>query len=299
MRQLGDYAGPTFTTQVLSGSREERVVTSRAAQSSAYGALRNDAAPKIRMWIEQLVDQDYLVKRGQYNILSDGPRLRDDAELASVRLRFEEAKKPRDRRPAAKPTYPLDRELFDKLRVLRKAIAEERGVAAFLILSDVSLNDMAVKKPVTPQAFRAIHGIGERKALDLGEMFTAAIKSFCDAHDLEGWPGEGAAIRPPRAAKINSQDVANKFFYERRNIDEVCELMQRARTTVEGYLAVYVDSANISDPEPWANVDTLERVRAAAAHSEDGRLKPIFDALNGEVDYMQIRICLSCIRNGG
>ena len=300
VRVLGDYAGPTFATQVLSGSREERVVASRAAQSSAYGALRNDAASTIRGWIEQLVDQDYLVKRGQYNILSDGPRLRDDAELTGVRLRGESApKKQRDRRPAARPTYPLDRELFDKLRVLRKAIAEERGVAAFLILSDVSLNDMAVKKPVTPQAFRAIHGIGERKALDFGEMFTAAIKSFCDTHDLDGWPGEGAAVKPPRAPKTNSQDVANKLFAEKRNIEDVCETMQRARTTVEGYLAVYVDSANISDPEPWASVETLERVRAAAAHSEDGRLKPIFDALEGEVGYMQIRVCLACIRNGG
>lgn len=300
VRQLGDYAGPTFTTQVLSGSREERVVSSRAAASSAYGALRNEPANAIRTWIEQLVDQEYLVKRGQYNVLSDGPRLREDPDFVSVRLRVETApKKTRDRKPAAKPTYPLDRDLFDKLRVLRKAIAEERGVAAFLILSDVSLNDMAVKKPITPLAFRAIHGIGERKAADLSELFTAAIRSFCEAHDLEGWSGDGAATKPPRAPKTSSQEIANKLFAERRSVEDVCEVLQRARTTVEAYLAVYIDSANISDPEPWASVETLERVRAVAAHSEDGRLKPIFDALDGEVSYMQIRVCLACIRNGG
>ncbi len=299
VRQIGGYAGPKFTTQVLAGSKEERIVSSRASQLAAYGALRDDAEATIRQWIEQLVDQDYLVKRGEFNVLSEGPRFSDDPDLASVRLAAASKRPRRERRPAAKPSYPIDRELFEKLRLLRRCIAEERSVAPFLILSDVSLNDMAVRKPVTLVAFRASHGVGDRKALDFGEMFTAAIREFCEARGLEGERGEGAKPRPARVPKASSQEVANRLFAEKRSVEEVAEAMQRARTTVESYLAVYVDSANISDPEPWASVETLERVREAAKDSEEGRLKPIFDALNGEVTYLQIRVCLACIRNGG
>ncbi|NUM52633.1 MAG: DNA helicase RecQ [Candidatus Hydrogenedentes bacterium] len=299
VRQIGDYAGPTFTMQVLAGSKEDRVVSSRASRSPSYGALRNDTEATIRNWIEQLVDQGYLVKSGQYNILSEGPRAANDPELAGARLTTAAKPAARLRKQAAKPGHPVDRELFERLRVLRKCIADERSVAAFLILSDVSLNDMAVKKPVTLAALRNVSGLGERKAKDFGSMFVAAIREFCEARGIEGGQTAALPARAPKPAKLNSQDAANRLFAQRRSIEDVCEAMQRARTTVEAYLAVYVDSAGISDPEPWASVETLERVRAAAADSEDGRLKPIFDKLNGEVPYLQIRVCLACIRNGG
>jgi ATP-dependent DNA helicase RecQ len=227
--------------------------------------------------------------------------LKDDPDFNGVRFAAAARRAPRERerRPAAKPTLPMDRELFEKLRHLRRSIAEERGVAPFLILSDVSLNDMAVKKPTTLAAIRGVHGVGERKAEDFGRVFTEAIRAFCEMRDIAGDEGAPAPVKAPRAPSSSSQEIANQLFKARRSIDDVCETMQRARTTVEAYLAVYVDSAGISDPEPWASVETLERVRQAANHSEDGRLKPIFDKLNGEVSYLEIRVCLSCIRNGG
>jgi ATP-dependent DNA helicase RecQ len=297
--QIGDYAGPKFTMQVLAGSKEDRVVSSRASQLPAYGALRDEAESTVRNWIEQLVDQEYLVKRGQYNILSEGPRIADDLALAGVRL--ETAAKPakRERRQGAKPGNSVDRELFETLRAVRRSLADEREVPAFVILSDVSLNDMAVKKPITLAAIRTVHGVGERKAEDFGATFIAAICAFCEARSIEGSATEAAPSRAPRPPKQNSQEIANGLFAERRSIEDVCETMRRARMTVEGYLAVYVDSAGISDPEPWASVETLERVREAAKDSEDGRLKPIFESLSGDVSYLQIRICMACIRNGG
>lgn len=299
VRQIGDFAGPKFTTQVLAGSREERVVASRMSQIAAHGALRAESESTIRNWIEQLVDQGYLIKRGQYNILSEGPRLADDPQLTCARLSAAATRARRERKPAAKPTHETDRALFEKLRVLRRCIAEERGVAPFLILSDASLNDMAVRKPVTPAAFRKIHGVGDRKAQDFAEVFVAAIRSFCDAHNLDRAGDRTSKPHAPLTPKVNPQDVANRLFAERKTVDEVVASMRRARSTVEGYLAVYVDSMGISDPEPWASVETLERVRDAANGSEDGRLRPIFEKLGGEVPYLQIRVCLSCIRNGG
>lgn len=299
IRQIGDFAGPRFTTQVLAGSRAERVVATRMSQIAAYGALRTESETTIRMWIDQLVDQGYLLKRGQYTILSEGPHFADDPQLAHARLSAAATRARSERKIAAKPTHETDRALFEKLRVLRRCLAEERGVAPFLILSDAALNDMAIRKPLTPAAFRKIHGVGERKAQDFAEVFIAAIRSFCDAHNLDVTCGGSPKPRATPAPKISPQDIANRLFAERKTVDEVAELMRRARPTVEGYLAVYIDSMGISDPEPWASVETLERVREATNGSEDGRLKPIFDKLGGEVSYLQIRVCLSCIRNGG
>ncbi|MBM3290301.1 MAG: RecQ family ATP-dependent DNA helicase, partial [Candidatus Hydrogenedentes bacterium] len=255
---LGDYAGPKFTAQVLAGSREERVVNGRAAQSSSYGALRGETEQAVRTWIFQLVDQGYLVTSGEYHRLSNGPRLAADPGLAGVRLRAEARSAGRVRAAAkpqpARPSVPLDQELFDRLRVLRRCIAEERRVPPFLVLGDVSLNDMAVRKPVTVEAFRAIHGIGERKALDLGDVFTNAVREFCDAHGIEGLPEAPEAPRrerrpkSERVRKRSSQEIANELFAARHSLEEVAEIMQRAPMTVEGYLATYIESTNIFDP---------------------------------------------------
>lgn len=302
-RQIGDYAGPKFTMQVLAGSREERVVSSRASQLPLYGALQAEDEAAIRTWIDQLVDQEYLVKRGQYNILGDGPRLAEDPELNGVRLTTVAKRTPRERerKQTAKPTLPVDLELFERLRALRRSIADERSVPAFVILSDVSLNDMAVKKPVTLAALRQVHGIGERKAEDFGAQFVQAVREFCDSRDIKGDNGasDQAPARQARPSKKNMVDAAAKLFAARYSIEEACEQLRRAPSTVEEYLVTYIESAKISDPEPWASVDALERVRAAVKVSEGGRLNDIFDALGGDATYSQIRVCLACIQNGG
>ncbi|MCC6798153.1 MAG: DNA helicase RecQ [Candidatus Hydrogenedentes bacterium] len=302
-RQIGDYAGPKFTMQVLAGSREDRVLSSRAAQLSSYGALQDQDEAAIRAWIDQLVDQEYLVKRGQYNVLADGPRLTEDPKLSGVRFSAVVKRAPRERererKLAAKPASPVDLKLFEKLRALRRSIADERSVPAFVILSDVSLNDMAAKKPVTLAALRQVHGIGERKAEDFGAQFIQVIQEFCEARDIEGDTQVALPTKPARRSKQDMRDAAAKLFAARLSVEEVCEQLQRAPSTVGEYLAEYIEAANISDPEPWAGIEILERVRFAVNEGGDGRLKSIFDALNGDASYIQIRVCLACIRNGG
>ena len=70
-----------------------------------------------------------------------------------------------------------DERLFERLRSLRRKLADERGVPAYIIFSDVSLREMAKKYPMNASDFRRIPGVGERKLKDFGEPFLAEIKS--------------------------------------------------------------------------------------------------------------------------
>jgi ATP-dependent DNA helicase RecQ len=69
-----------------------------------------------------------------------------------------------------------DRVLFEALRTLRRAIAEERGVPPYLVFSDASLRDMARLKPRTREALLDVKGVGEWKAQTFGERFLAVIR---------------------------------------------------------------------------------------------------------------------------
>jgi len=70
-----------------------------------------------------------------------------------------------------------DEVLFERLRALRRQLADERGVPAYIIFSDVSLREMARKYPTTSTEFRRTPGVGEQKLKDFGEVFMSAIRS--------------------------------------------------------------------------------------------------------------------------
>jgi ATP-dependent DNA helicase RecQ len=82
-------------------------------------------------------------------------------------------------RPA--PAAPDSREavpdpaLFERLRALRKKLADERGVPAYVVFSDKTLLDMAARQPRTRDEFLAVHGVGRRKLEQYGDPFLAEL----------------------------------------------------------------------------------------------------------------------------
>ena len=69
-----------------------------------------------------------------------------------------------------------DPELFERLRALRKALADERKVPAFVVFSDRTLLEMAARKPRTREALLELFGVGQRKLEEYGESFLAEIR---------------------------------------------------------------------------------------------------------------------------
>jgi ATP-dependent DNA helicase RecQ len=90
-----------------------------------------------------------------------------------------------EKRARIKPgAIECDEVLFERLRTLRRQLADERGVPAYIIFSDVSLREMARKYPTNSTQFRRIPGVGEQKLKDFGEAFLSAISS----HSAENQP---------------------------------------------------------------------------------------------------------------
>src|SRR5213083_1426464 len=75
-----------------------------------------------------------------------------------------------------------DESLFERLRALRRQLADERGVPAYIIFSDVSLREMARNYPTNSTEFRRIPGVGEQKLKNFGGPFLSAIKNYLAAN---------------------------------------------------------------------------------------------------------------------
>ena len=65
--------------------------------------------------------------------------------------------------------------LFERLRALRKRLADERQVPAYVVFSDRTLQAMAERKPRTRDEFLEVHGVGQKKLEEYGEVFLAEI----------------------------------------------------------------------------------------------------------------------------
>ena len=86
--------------------------------------------------------------------------------------------------PAKKVRVPrageieCDEELFERLRTLRRRIADERDVPAYIIFSDATLREMARACPQNKNEFGQIGGVGQRKLKEFAEPFLAEIREY-------------------------------------------------------------------------------------------------------------------------
>ena len=78
------------------------------------------------------------------------------------------------KRPEPAEAIP-DAGLFERLRALRRKLADERQVPAFVVFSDRALQDMAARKPRTRDEFLDVHGVGQKKLEEYGDSFLTEI----------------------------------------------------------------------------------------------------------------------------
>ena len=91
-------------------------------------------------------------------------------------------------RPKTKPPprrtgeIECDEALFGRLREIRKRLADERGVPAYVIFGDATLREMARRYPATREAMAGIFGVGQRKLQEFGDAFSAEIAAHLQAY---------------------------------------------------------------------------------------------------------------------
>jgi ATP-dependent DNA helicase RecQ len=301
--RLHERFGGDYTAKVLRGSEEQRILQQGHNQLSTWGLLRDESLRTVRDWIEQLVSQDFLAKVGEYNVLEVTPEGRRllRGEITPRLLRPAKAAKAAKPRAAADSWEGVDRGLFDELRRLRHEKAAAQNVPAYIVFGDAALRDMARRRPSTLAGFRHVRGVGEKKLADHGQAFIDRITAYCRANevpmDVEPEPVEGATPPSPRVKSGPSMSTisAFQFFRQGLSVEQVAQQMDRAASTVHGYLAEFIRHEKITDPSPWIDAATVRRVAQAARETGTRRLKPIFERLDGQVSYDQIRIVVLCM----
>jgi ATP-dependent DNA helicase RecQ len=187
--RTGQRFGPAYVAEVLAGEETERVTQRGHAGLDAFGLLAGKPRNALISWMHQLVDQGALRVEGEYGVLRLSERgaevLRGETRMAlygeatARKSKSLKSKTDRTAGPASGEGTPLDadaRSLFERLRAVRREIADERSIPAFMVFSDRTLRDMARRRPSTKSAMLAVVGVGPAKLETFGERFLSAIR---------------------------------------------------------------------------------------------------------------------------
>ncbi|MFN0199307.1 MAG: DNA helicase RecQ, partial [Planctomycetaceae bacterium] len=189
--RLNQKFGGDYTSQVLAGSKDQRITSLGHDRLSTWGLLATHGKQNIRDWIEQLVGQGFLEKIGEYNTLSvteNGWRLLRGEDQPRLLQPRKKAKAERSRSRSVEKVSSADAEydvdLFEALRGLRRRKAHEMHVPPYIVFSDSALRDMSRRRPSTHAGFLEVKGVGEKKAQDYAEEFVNFIVAHCRKHGL-------------------------------------------------------------------------------------------------------------------
>ncbi len=173
---------------VLRGNATEKVARYRHDDLSVFALGADLPVNHWRRVAEALMEADQLAQTtDQYPTLQLAPGsravLRGEADVRIVQPRVLKTKR---EKPTAIPDEdlgPVDLDLFEKLRQLRRRLATEQAVPPYVVFSDASLRHMAQLQPVTPDTFAAVKGVGDHKLEKYGSIFMDAIREH--ATDVE------------------------------------------------------------------------------------------------------------------
>ena len=179
--------GINTIVRMLSGSKEQRILELKLDRLPTYGAMAELDQKRIREYIDQLIDQKYLVLTN-----SEYPVLRMTERVKPVLFQSQPVSYTRRRQtvaetavaPSKTAKQPLAAEnqaLFEVLRTKRAEIAAEAGVPAYIVFSNAALADMAAKQPSDMEEFLQVSGVGEVKAERYGEIFLHTINEWLNA----------------------------------------------------------------------------------------------------------------------
>ena len=179
--KAGVTYGASITADVLAGSKSVRVRNLGFQTLSTYGLMKGKSVKFIRELINTLMAMGYLgATKSEYPSLfltDKAAKMLKEKERVICRMKIEN-KIPKENAKTSDASYDESDEttaLFEKLRKLRKEIADSQHKPAFMIFSDATLKFIASKKPRSLAEFREIQGVGEKKLAEFGETFLRAI----------------------------------------------------------------------------------------------------------------------------
>ena len=278
--------GKQMIAQVLTGSKNKKVIEFNFHTLPTYGLLSNRSVKEVSEFIEFLISDELIaVEHGTY------PTLKVTEKGKEVLLGKENVlRKERVETRQIVQDHPL----FEVLREVRKEIAQGEGVPPFVIFSDQTLKDMCAKMPQSDSELLTVKGVGEHKLVKYGSHFLQAVQHFIEENPnyAETVKTEVVTERKKSGkASANSHLETYEMYKQGIDLDEIAKERGLSRQTIENHLIRCFEDGMEVDWNSFVPSEYESLIEAAVQNAEGG-LKSIKEQLPNEVSYFMIRAYL-------
>ena len=284
VHRTGQRFGVSYLVDVLLGKVDDRISRFGHDKVSTYGIGSELNQSEWRNLYRQLIARGLLAVdlegHGGLNLTEESrPVLRGEQSLHLRKFSRKAKAKSRERKTSRFAASEEMNNLWQALRNRRQQLADEKGIPAYMIFHDATLAEMVENRPETLEQLSNISGVGERKLADYGEEFLGVLDEY---RNLE------------KNIKNDTEEETLQLFRLGMDADAIATQRGLKTTTVYNHLAKGIerDEVPLSDVVPLPH-QQLEAIRFAIEQYDGGkRLKPVFDALEGEFSYEMLR----CVR---
>lgn len=175
--RTGQRYGKTVICDVLKGSKSEKILKAELNNQSTYGIMKEVTARHIFGTIDFLTEKEYISSDNETEVLKLLPKSRD-VLFGRERLVMKKVENSEKVVKTHRPEVPVNSDLLDALKTLRKGIASKKSVPAYVIFTDATLIDMCKKCPETPDEMLEVSGVGRTKLEKFGKQFLEEIAKF-------------------------------------------------------------------------------------------------------------------------
>ncbi len=292
----GFGVGLNHVIAVLTGANTEKIRRWGHDRLAAYGSGKNiHSRPEWAAITRELVRLGYLQQTAEpFTILELTAKGRGFLrEHPAVMLTKPMSATERKQAPPGDVAY--DEGLFNRLRKLRKSLADERDVPAYVVFSDVALRQMARERPANEREFLQISGVGKQKLQEFGTVFLAAIAEHMETHPVQNFPKEPP---PPSPSPVSSRkkQLGNtvqetlRCFRLGDSVEQIAQQRGLVIGTIYGHLEQAIQAGEPVDTERLLSPDQQARIAEAFSKTGFGNVTGAKELLGDLCHYGQLRI---------
>lgn len=299
--RLKERFGAGYVVEFLRGSKSERI-REEHKQLKTYGIGADVSKADWQRYLRELVTTGYLqLSDGEYPVLQ--LTAKSDAVLKGLqKVEFIASQITEER--ASHTELPFEAGLLNELKSVRRDIATNENVPAYVILADSTLMEIATYLPQSLDELRLISGFGDIKLARYGREFLAPVKSYSVQKGLSSKIDQKKPKRerkqPTERAEKPSGDTRRESFNQYRmgkTIAEIAAGRNLATTTIESHLCVFIERGEI-DVTAFVLPEKIPAIQDAVEKYGDDKLSPLKEVLGDSYSYGEIKAVVSWIKAG-
>ena len=281
---------------ILRGSRRKEIISRGYDRVKTYGAGADISQYDWQLLIQQMINLGLIeMAYDQYNILKLTPESKEvlfegrKVQLVKMKaIKERKEKKAKVEKTQTKRQRVRD-ELFEQLRLLRKQLAQKKGVPPYIIFSDATLEEMAAVRPTNDIDMRNISGVGEQKMQLYAKFFMKEIINFIGEKSKEGLTIKGS-----------TQLQTLQFYNRGLPIAEIARHRDMAEQTILSHLVQLYKDGHEVDVKRFVKTAEIEKIyHALGVLPEPFKLKDIYGKFDGKVSYTKIHFAMAYLEKHG